>query len=393
MHNFDFFSVPRIVFGRGRFAEIGTFAAALGRTAAVVANGGRPGVGGTVDRLAGLFDASGVRMVFRRQRGEPTVADVEAHLSAARDAGCDLVVGLGGGSAIDAAKAVAGLLTNPGSPMDYMEVVGAGRRLVRPAAPWIAVPTTAGTGAEVTRNAVIGSMEHSFKASIRSELLLARVVLVDPELGVDVSPVVTARAGMDALCQLIESSTSVNANPVSDALAIQGIRLAGRSLKRAVNDGTDLDAREDMALAALLSGITLTNVGLGTVHGLAAPLGANFPIPHGTICAALLPQVISANVQALRALSPQSPVLARYAEIGRTLVGKPNLPNGEAVDAAIDVTISLVRDLAIPPLGQLGLGEVDVPEMVRLARQSSSMKYNPVTLTDQALADALRRAM
>jgi len=241
-----------------------------------------------------LRDAS-VESTLFRQRGEPQVADVEQAVAAAREAGCDVLVALGGGSAIDCGKAVAGVVANGGTPLDYMEVIGQGRPLTRPALPWVAVPTTAGTGAEVTRNAVVGEPSKKFKASLRSELLLPRVALVDPELGVGVPPAVTAASGMDALCQLIESYTSTGAQPMTDALALRGIELAARALPRVYRDGTDLDAREDMALAALLSGVTLTNAGLGAVHGFAAPLGANFPVPHGTICGLLLPNVIRAN--------------------------------------------------------------------------------------------------
>ncbi|MGB2823233.1 MAG: iron-containing alcohol dehydrogenase, partial [Phycisphaerae bacterium] len=260
---FDFLSVGRIIFGRGRARQVGELAGALGTTALVVTNAGEPGDGGVVDGLGESLSTAGLKCFFVQQPGEPTVGDVDRALETARGEGCDVVVGLGGGSAIDAAKATAALLTNGGSPLDYMEVVGKGGKITRPAAPWLAVPTTAGTGAEVTRNAVIACPEKHFKASIRGEQLLARVVIVDPELGVSVPPEVTAGSGMDALCQLIESYTSVNAQPLTDALAAEGIPRAARSLRRAFADGTDLDAREDMAMAALLSGITLTNAGLG----------------------------------------------------------------------------------------------------------------------------------
>ncbi|HEY2584572.1 MAG TPA: iron-containing alcohol dehydrogenase, partial [Tepidisphaeraceae bacterium] len=247
MASFEFFGVGRVVFGRGTFIRVGELAAAHGRSAVVIYNGS-----GQVERLVDLLRSAGVSSIVRRQRGEPVVADVDAATDEARRAGCDLAIGLGGGSAIDAAKAVAGLLANGGSAVDYLEVVGKGQKITRPAPPWIAIPTTAGTGAEATRNAVIGLPEKQFKASIRSELLLPRIAMVDPELGVDVPPEVTARSGMDALCQLIESYASTGANPITDALAVQGIGLAARSMRRAFQNGRDLDAREDMALAALL---------------------------------------------------------------------------------------------------------------------------------------------
>jgi alcohol dehydrogenase class IV len=379
--------VPRVIFGAGASKRVGDLATVLGRSAMIVYNGT-----GVAERLVRLLDENGVRSTLRRQRGEPVVTDVDAAVEEARRAGCDMVVGVGGGSAIDAAKAVAGLLTNGGSAVDYMEVVGAGRKITKPAAPWIAIPTTAGTGAEATRNTVIGLPERRFKASIRSEHLLPRVAVIDPELGVGVPPDVTARSGMDALCQCIESYTSSGANPVTDALALQGVTLAARALPRAYHDGRDVEVRADLALAAYLSGVTLTNAGLGAVHGFAAPLGANFPAPHGTVCAALLPHVIQANVAAMRRAG-DGRGLARYAEVGRRLAGDLGMAEDVAVEACVAVTTALVRELKIAALSAFGMGPSDVPEMVKLARQASSMRFNPVVLSDEELSSALSAAI
>jgi len=388
MKSFEFYGVAKIVFGRGTISQVGELAAGWGRAALVVHNGP------AIDRLIDLLGAAGVATTVRRQRGEPVIADVDAAVDEARSRGCDSVIGVGGGSAIDVAKAVAGLLTNVGSVVDYMEVVGKGRKLTQPAAPWMAIPTTAGTGAEATRNAVIGFPEKRFKASIRSELLLARVALVDPELGVPVPPAVTASSGLDALCQLIESYTSTGASPVTDALALQGLHVAARCLIRAFHDGNDLEAREGMALAALLSGITLTSAGLGAVHGLAAPLGANFPAPHGTLCAALLPHVIAANVRALRQQSETGARgLTRYAALGRQLPGFETASTDDAIDACARFTSDLVRQLKIPPLKQFGVGHSDVPGMVALAAKASSTRFNPVVLSEESLSAALTAAI
>jgi alcohol dehydrogenase class IV len=321
-----------------------------------------------------------------RQRGEPTIEDIDRALETARAANCDCVIAIGGGSAIDAGKATAGLLANDGSALDYMEVVGKGQKITRPALPWMAIPTTAGTGAEATRNAVIGFPERRFKASIRSELLLPRIALIDPELHVNVPPTVTAASGMDAICQCIESYTSSGANPVADVLALRGISAAARSLRRAYADGADVDAREDMALAALLSGFTLTSAGLGAVHGFAAPLGANFPVPHGVVCAALLPHVIEANVRAGAARE-------RYAMIGRTIAGDHGITDDKAITRTIDETAALARELNVPRLSSFGLTRDRIPEMVALARKASSMRYNPVVLSDEALGRILGNAL
>jgi alcohol dehydrogenase class IV len=390
---FGFETAARIVFGRGRLDEIGNLMAEHGRSALIVSNADRTAKQGLMARIEKLAAAESVDVEIFWIRGEPDTECVDRGLEAARRIDAKAIVGIGGGSAIDAAKAMAGLMTNGGSCLDYMEVVGEGRPIRVPPVPWIAVPSTAGTGAEVTRNAVIGSEEHAYKASIRSPMLLARVALVDPEIGVAVPPDVTARAGMDALTQCLESYTSSGANAMTDPLALEGVERAGRSLRRAVESGDDLDAREEMALAALLSGITLTNAGLGAVHGLAAPLGARYPVPHGAVCAALLPHVMSANIGALRAEHPGHPALRRYAEIGRRMAGRRDLSDDEAADAGAAVAAALARDLRIPGLESLGVEESGIEGVVRMAQKASSMKFNPVELPAEILTGIVRKAL
>jgi alcohol dehydrogenase class IV len=393
MKSFEFFSVPRIVFGPGQLDRLTELCGVLGRRPLLVSNVDAPRAGGLTDKVSHLLAAAGLAATVVVLRQEPEIADVERSLATAREAGCDMLIGLGGGSAIDLAKAVAGLLSNGGSPLDYMEVIGAGRRLTRPAAPWVAVPTTAGTGAEVTRNAVIASREKRYKASIRSEHLLARVVLVDGELGRSVPPEITAYSGMDALCQLIESYVSRRANAMTDALILPGLSLAAGALPRAWADGQDIQARCDMALAAMWSGLALANAGLGAAHGLAAPLGANFPAPHGAICAALLPHVMAANAKALHAQAQDHPVLGRLAVVGRALTQQSRLDDSQAVQAGIEFVAGLCRRLGVPPLRQFGLSQECVPVMVPLAQQASSMKGNPVELSATALTEILQAAI
>jgi alcohol dehydrogenase class IV len=385
---FDFFSVPRIVFGRGKLSILPALVEPLGRAILVVHNGGD----GPLHRVAAVLAGGGARLVPHRQKGEPTVADIDAAVELARREGCTGVIAVGGGSAIDAGKAAAGLLGNGGSALEYMEVIGRGQKITRPALPWVAVPTTAGTGAEVTRNAVIGEPSLKFKASLRSEHLLPRAAVVDPELGTGVPRHVTACSGMDALCQCIEAYTSTGANILTDALSLRGIELASRHLLPAADDGQNLDAREGMALAALLSGIVLTNAGLGAVHGFAAPIGANFPAPHGAVCAALLPHVIEANIHGA-ASRGHAAVLDRYTDVGRALSGNRDLDAQQAIAMAAMGTHTYLRDLTIPPLREFGLTLTCVPEMVGLAKKASSMRFNPVTLSDDVLADVLTRAI
>jgi alcohol dehydrogenase class IV len=357
---YEFVSVPRVVFGRGEAGRVREIVGGLGSRALVVHNGPVPGF---------------VEGVMVRQRGEPRVGDVDGAVEVARAEGCDVVVGVGGGSAIDVAKAAAGLVTNGGSAADYMEVVGKGLKITRPALPWVAVPVTAGTGAEVTRNAVVGMPERKFKASIRSEHLMARVAVVDPELGVGVSRDVTAASGMDALCQCIEAYVSKGATPMTDGVAMEGVRLARRWLKRAVEQGEDVAAREGMAQAALMSGVALTNAGLGAVHGFAAPLGANFPVPHGVVCAALLVGLMRANMEEASRVG-KGDVVGRYERIG-----------------GVGWVEELVGDMGIPKLREFGMGQGDAAEMVELAKRASSMRFNPVELPDEVLMRVLGEAI
>lgn len=387
MNPFDFNTPSRLIFGRGVVARLPQIVQSMGERVLIIANG--PTVG---PALCKLLDNTPVHVTLHRQQGEPTVSDVQIALDLARHHEIQLIIGAGGGSAIDTAKAVAALLTNPGSPTDYMEVVGKGQKVTRPALPWIAVPTTAGTGAEATRNAVIGLPEKKFKASIRSELLLPRLALIDPTLGLDVPPGVTAASGMDALCQLIESYTSSGATPLTDTLALDGIARAARALPRAFHHPHDLDAREDMALAAWLSGVCLTNAGLGAVHGFAAPLGANFPVPHGVVCAALLPHVIQANIRALQSAG-NSQSLERYATIGRLLANDQTLDTDAALEAARHCTSHLAHELHIPRLSTFALKLESIPAMVELAKKASSMRFNPAPLDDTTLAQVLTAAL
>jgi alcohol dehydrogenase class IV len=391
---FDFYPVPRIQFGVGQFDRLPEGLRPLGRRVLVVHS-----ADALVERVTDALKPDRFHVAFFRQRGEPTTEHVERALGIAKQERVGCLLALGGGSAIDCAKAAAGLLTNEGEPLDYMEVVGRGKKITAPSAPWIAIPTTAGTGAEATRNAVVAlspsssSSSTPFKASIRSEHLLPRGILIDPQLHVAVPPPVTARSGMDALCQCIESYTSTNASPMTDPLALQGISLAARSLKRCCENGNDIAAREDMALAALLSGICLTNAGLGAVHGFAAPLGAHFPIPHGVICAALLPHVMQANIAALQSQYPGHSTLRRYAMIGRTLAGIPDLTDADALTVAVQFTRRLNEDLHIPSLSSFHFDASEIPPMVQLAKTASSMRYNPVPLPDPILAGILKDAL
>jgi alcohol dehydrogenase class IV len=345
--NFEFAAPGRIVFGAGKLAEAGALAAALGSRALVV-----EGRAGRATSLVALLGAHGVAATRFGVAGEPTTAVVEQGVAEARRAGCDLVVALGGGSVIDAAKAIAALLTNPGALHDYLEVVGHGRPLTARAAPLLAIPTTAGTGAEVTRNAVLMVEEERVKVSLRSPLMLPTVALVDPALTHTLPRAETASTGLDALTQCLEPIVTPQGSPLPDALAREGMGRAARALRRAWHDGEDADARRDMAVASLCGGLALANARLGAVHGFAAPLGGMFPVPHGVACARLLAPVVAVNVRALRRRDPDSPALARYDEAARVLTGRPD---ARAEDAAPWLA-ELAADLGVPAPAAVAAG-------------------------------------
>jgi alcohol dehydrogenase class IV len=382
---FEFATAGRIIFGPGTLAEIGTLVRGLGRHALVV-------TGGNPDRAAGLLArlrAADVVVTTYGVRGEPSVESVTRGAEIARAAGCDCVLGFGGGSAIDAAKGIAGLVPNPGDPLDYLEVIGRALPLTNPALPVVAIPTTAGTGAEVTRNAVLCSPSHRVKVSLRSVHLLPRIALVDPELTYDLPAALTASTGLDALTQLIEPYVSSRTQPLTDALCVEGIRRAARSLRTACEQPRHAAAREDMAVASLFGGIALANSGLGAAHGFAAPIGGRFEAPHGAVCAALLPGVLAANVRALRQRAATSRVLPRFDEVARLLTGRADANIHDGVRWLRD----LVHDLKIPTLRAYGLTSADVPALVAAAAQASSMKANPLPLTTEELTEILAGAL
>lgn len=371
---FEFATASRIVFGAGRAVELPGIASGLG-SRALVCTGGSPGRHGRL--LAGLGAAAETFAV----RGEPTVELAREGVAAARRHGADVVVAVGGGAVIDAGKAIAMLLGNGGDPLDYLEVIGAGKAIARPSVPLVAVPTTAGTGAEVTANAVLASAGHGIKASLRSPLMLPRVALVDPRLTVSCPPAVTAASGLDALTQCLEPLVSVRANPVTDGLAAEGLRRAATGLRAAYADGQDLAARTDMAACALLGGLSLANAKLGAVHGLAGVIGGMAPVPHGMACAALLAPVTEANVRVLRSGAPEHPALGKYARAAQILAGDP----GAAIEDGLAWIRETVTLLGAPRLGAFGVRPGQADKIAAKAARSSSMQGNPVPLGSDEL--------
>jgi len=381
---FEFATAERILFGRGKSQQIPALARDLGRRALLVLGSSNRALEALTE---GLSDA-GVRPVVFNVSGEPTTHLVDQATGIARAGGCDLVISVGGGSVIDAGKAVAGMLANPGEVRDYLELAGVGKPLLKRGVPFIAVPTTAGTGTEVTRNAVLDVPEHKVKASLRSPHLLARLAVVDPELTLSLPPAITAYTGMDALTQLIEPFVSNAANPFTDGVCREGLTRAARSLARAYRDGSDVAAREDMALAALFGGIALANARLGAVHGFASVLGGTTGHAHGAICARLLPFVMEANIRAVDERGDPT-IIQRYIEIARALTGDPQ---ADAWGGVYWVR-GLCAEMKIPPLRVAGLSITDCGRLIPLAQRASSMQGNPVKLSDEELRGILEASL
>ena len=382
---FEFATATRIIFGPGALREVGPLARGFGACALLV-TGSNPH---RAEPLLALLREQGVGCSPFSVPGEPEIETVRQGVALARQEDCSMVIAFGGGSALDAGKGIAAMLANTGELLDYLEVIGRGMALTKSSVPFIAIPTTAGTGTEVTRNAVLASPEHRVKVSLRSPLMLAKAAVVDPELTYDLPPAITASTGLDALTQLIEPYVSSRANPMTDALCVEGTRRAARSLRTAFTDGGDAAARMDMSVASLFGGLALANAGLGAVHGFAGPIGGQFLAPHGAVCAALLPHVMEANLRALRQRQPEADTLRRYEEVARLVTGSA----AATADAGIEWVQNLVADLKIPALGHYGLTRAHTADLVAKASHASSMKGNPIALTPEEMAGILERAL
>jgi alcohol dehydrogenase class IV len=383
MFSFEFATAHRIIFGAGKLNELNKLIEGTGKRLLFVSGHSSDAIP-LVRRILSSLDGSVSEF---QVHGEPTIDVVRTGTETARN--CDMVIGVGGGSVLDTGKAIAAMMTNPGEITDYLEVVGKGQPLVNAPLPYIAVPTTAGTGTEVTRNAVIEATEQNVKVSLRSPLMLPRVALIDPELTFNLPPEITAASGLDALTQCIEPFVSIKANPMTDAICREGIHHAARSLRHAYENGSDPEARQGMSLAALFGGLALANSALGAVHGFAGPLGGMLHAPHGAICACLLPLVMEANLRALKTRQPEHPAIQRYQEIAKILTGD----NSATAQDGIRWTSQIVSDLKIPTLSKYGMSEDQFPEAVEKTLKASSFKGNPIPLHSTELKEILEKAL
>jgi alcohol dehydrogenase class IV len=390
MMHFTIARLPRVEFGSGSISRLPVILRQYG-TQVLVVTGARSFLNSTHwPALTKLLNDAGLSYEVLQVDGEPSPALVDDAVRAFGKRHLDAVLGIGGGSALDAAKAVAGLLKSGNSVMDHLEGVGPELPYLGPATPFVAVPTTAGTGSEATKNAVLSRHGHDgFKKSFRDDKLVAEYAVIDPDLLATCPPNIIAANGMDAFTQLLESYVSTKANPFTDALAVSGMEAARDSLLPWFErTGEASENRSRMAYAALLSGITLAQVGLGSVHGLAAPLGAFFPIPHGVACGTLLAEATRVNLQAMQARTPDTPARSRYAEVGRLLTGHP-MKDEEAIQALLTTLEDWTRRLELPRLGTYGIGEGDIDHIVANSR-GSSMKTNPIVLTDDEVGRIIR---
>ncbi|MDR1851677.1 MAG: iron-containing alcohol dehydrogenase [Propionibacteriaceae bacterium] len=379
--DFTFATAGRLIFGPGKVRELAGIVASLGSRPLIV-TGSNPAR--VTPYLEGISDYKTFPV-----SGEPTMDVVRAGAELARQHEADVVVGFGGGSAMDSAKIIASLATNGGDPLDYAEVIGKGQPLSVPSLPVVAVPTTSGTGSEVTANGVVssGTGEDGVKVSLRSPSMLAKVALVDPELTLDVPPSVTAHSGLDALVQCIEPYVSWAHNPITDALTREGMLRSARSLRSAYEDGSNLDARTDLSITSLFSGISLANAKLGAAHGIAAPAGGMLGAPHGAITASVMPAVMRVNLAAARAGRAQDDTERRYTEVGLYLTGKAD------AEAGIEWFAATARALGVEGLGALGLTEELVPKLAVAAARASSSKGNPAKLDQAEFEEILRESL
>lgn len=385
MKSFEFATAQRVIFGRNRLAAIDSCLEDIGPKTLIVTGASQRFAPSVQEILHGHK----VKTALFRIVGEPTAEAVTRGVQEMVSHQCQSVISIGGGSAIDAGKAIAALATNPGDPLEYLEVIGRGQPMPHQPFPFIAIPTTAGTGAEVTRNAVLAAPEHRVKVSLRSAKMLPKVAIVDPALTDCLPRQETANAGIDALTQLIEPFLSCRANPMTDAICRAAIPMAIRALKELARDLDHTEAREALSYAALCSGLALANSGLGAVHGFAGPIGGMFSAPHGAVCARLLPFALKANYQALPSRDDAKPVVQRFQELGKMLTSQVNATAEDGLSVIMDLT----SEFDIAPLSHFGIQTDDIPSIVEKAKSASSMKGNPIPLSDAELSEILNQAL
>jgi alcohol dehydrogenase class IV len=385
--NFEFATAGKIIFGSGALNKLPEYIIEYGKNPfIIICESGK-----LRNKILDDLHYANLQPSIFTVRGEPDINKIREGVNFALESKADVIISIGGGSVIDTGKAVSALLTNEGEIFDYLEVIGKGKPLRNPTIPFIAIPTTAGTGSEVTSNAVLFSPEHKVKVSIRSKFMFPDIALIDPSLSITMPPNVTASSGLDALVQLVEAYTSNKSNPFTDSICREGISRAARSLKIAYLNGEDISAREDMAIAAMFSGIALSNAKLGAVHGIAGPLGGMLNIPHGVICAKFFQKAFEINLNALNQRKPGSPVIERFREIAAYLSGKEM--KKITIEDCPNILMEFLSSYELPSIKSYGFTEEMISELVQKSRNSSSMKGNPVELTEDEIREIIETAI
>lgn len=378
----EFYTPGKIIFGPGGLSQVGTEEKRLGNKALIVLGRSAMRKSGALDRLTRLLKKNNLEYtIYENIPSDPTVETVDTGASLARKGSCNLVIALGGGSVLDTGKAISAMVTNEGSVADYHEIEGKGKKFQHKTLPFIAIPTTSGTGSEATRNAVITNTKLGLKKSIRDLWLIPEVALVDPELTLSLPPHITAICGGDALTQCIESYLGKKSQEITDALALHAIGLIGKSLVKAVKEGENLEARKDMAMAALLSGLCLSNSGLGAAHALSHPLGIYYKIPHGLSCAVLLPYVMEYNLPV---------VTKKLAKIAQSLGEDLSLlSETEAAQRAVEKIKEILSAIGIKKnLSEWEIKKEDFSQLINGA-QGGSLNNNPRDTSDEDLIKLL----
>jgi len=396
--DFSIARIPRIIFHRGAIEQLPQLCMQYGKNVLLVT--GASSFESTIgwSSLKKSFEKHDIQFKKCAIPGEPSPQMVDDVVNEYKDHPFDVVLGIGGGSALDAAKAIAGLLNVKRSVMDYLEGVGPELKYEGPAVPFIAVPTTAGTGSEATKNAVLSVLgENGFKKSFRDDRLVAEYAVIDPKLLSTCPKNVIAANGMDALTQLIESYVSTRANEMTDALALSGIRLLRDSLLSLYDAESNSpqvisEAQDKMAYASLMSGICLAQTGLGSVHGLASPLGAYYPIPHGVVCGTLLADATDINIRLLLEREPTNNALDKYVILGDEFTQQAHKNNHMSWEGLCDKLHQWTVHMQLPKLGQFGLTEDAIAKVVANSR-GSSMKTNPVVMTDDEIRELVLRRL
>jgi len=394
-NSFTILRLPRILFGQGRIDELPGLIARHGQQILLVTGQSSFQSSPNWDPLTQSLERQNITWFNVVVSGEPSPRLVDEIVQKHLQDKIGLVVAIGGGSVLDAAKAIAGLLPHGNSVMDHLEGVGKGIEYNGPGLPFIAVPTTAGTGSETTKNAVLSIQgEQGFKKSFRHECLVPEYAVIDPDLLASCPPELVAADGMDAFTQLLESYVSLKANPMIDALAWSGIEAVKQGFFDAWrgHEPSASDGRAAMAYAALLSGIALAQVGLGSVHGLASPLGAFFPIPHGVVCGTLVATATEINIRAMLQREPNNPALAKYAQVGRLLSSQPDINEQQSFDSLVKTLNDWTEQLGLERLNSYGIKESDFERIVANSR-GSSMTTNPIALTDDEIGEILQQRL